>query len=81
VLARTPDAPPGTKGISLFVVPKVLVNDDGDLGERNDVRCVSLEEKLGIHASRQQCSVSAMTAARSAICWVRKTRACAACSR
>jgi alkylation response protein AidB-like acyl-CoA dehydrogenase len=51
VLARTPDAPAGTKGISLFVVPKVLVNDDGELGERNDVRCVSLEEKLGIHAS------------------------------
>ena len=51
VLARTPDAPPGTKGISLFVVPKVLVNADGSLGERNDVRCVSLEHKLGIHAS------------------------------
>ncbi len=51
VLARTPDAPPGVKGISLFVVPKVLVNDDGSLGERNDVRCVSLEHKLGIHAS------------------------------
>ena len=51
VLARTPDAPPGTKGISLFVVPKFLVNPDGSLGERNDVRCVSLEHKLGIHAS------------------------------
>ena len=51
VLARTPDAPPGTKGISLFVVPKVLVNPDGSLGSRNDVRCVSLEHKLGIHAS------------------------------
>jgi len=51
VLARTPDAPPGTKGISLFVVPKVLVNPDGSLGARNDVRCVSLEHKLGIHAS------------------------------
>jgi alkylation response protein AidB-like acyl-CoA dehydrogenase len=51
VLARTPDAPPGTKGISLFVVPKFLVNDDGTLGARNDVRCVSLEHKLGIHAS------------------------------
>ncbi|HKE38534.1 MAG TPA: acyl-CoA dehydrogenase C-terminal domain-containing protein [Casimicrobiaceae bacterium] len=51
VLARTPDAPPGTRGISLFVVPKVLVNADGTLGERNDVRCVSLEHKLGIHAS------------------------------
>jgi alkylation response protein AidB-like acyl-CoA dehydrogenase len=51
VLARTPDAPEGVKGISLFVVPKVLVNDDGSLGMRNDVKCVSLEHKLGIHAS------------------------------
>jgi 3-(methylthio)propanoyl-CoA dehydrogenase len=51
VLARLPDAPPGTKGISLFLVPKFLVNGDGSLGARNDVRCVSLEHKLGIHAS------------------------------
>jgi len=51
VLARTPDAPPGVKGISLFLVPKFLVNEDGSLGRRNDVRCVSLEHKLGIHAS------------------------------
>ena len=51
VLARLPDAPEGVKGISLFVVPKFLVNPDGSLGERNDVRCVSLEHKLGIHAS------------------------------
>ncbi len=51
VLARTPDAPPGVKGISLFVVPKFLVNDDGSPGERNDARCVSIEHKLGIHAS------------------------------
>ncbi|MCA1972214.1 MAG: acyl-CoA dehydrogenase [Caenispirillum sp.] len=51
VLARTPDAPEGVKGISLFIVPKVLVNADGSLGERNDARCVSLEHKLGIHAS------------------------------
>ena len=51
VLARTPDAPEGVKGISLFIVPKVLVNPDGSLGARNDVRCVSLEHKLGIHAS------------------------------
>lgn len=51
VLARTPDAPAGVKGISLFVVPKFLVNDDGSPGERNDVACVSLEHKLGIHAS------------------------------
>jgi len=51
VLARTPDAPAGVKGISLFVVPKYLANEDGSLGARNDVRAVSLEEKLGIHAS------------------------------
>jgi len=51
VLARLPDAPAGTKGISLFIVPKFLVNDDGSLGERNDVEVVSLEDKLGIHAS------------------------------
>ena len=51
VLARTPDAPPGVKGISLFVVPKFLVNKDGSLGERNDAWCVSIEHKLGIHAS------------------------------
>jgi acyl-CoA dehydrogenase len=51
VLARTPDAPEGVKGISLFVVPKFLVNPDGSLGERNDVHCVSIEHKLGIKAS------------------------------
>lgn len=51
VLARTPDAPKGVKGISLFVVPKFLVNADGSLGARNDVRCASLEHKLGIHGS------------------------------
>ncbi|RLK44471.1 acyl-CoA dehydrogenase [Cupriavidus plantarum] len=51
VLARTPDAPEGVKGISLFIVPKFLVNDDGSLGARNDVHCVSIEHKLGIKAS------------------------------
>jgi alkylation response protein AidB-like acyl-CoA dehydrogenase len=51
VLARLPDAPPGVKGVSLFLVPKFLVNEDGSLGERNDVYAVSLEHKLGIHAS------------------------------
>jgi acyl-CoA dehydrogenase len=51
VLARIEGAPPGVKGISLFIVPKVLVNDDGSLGEPNEVRCVSIEHKLGIHAS------------------------------
>jgi len=51
VLARTPGAPEGTKGISLFLVPKFLVNEDGSLGPRNDAKCIGLEEKLGIHAS------------------------------
>lgn len=51
VLARTPGAPEGVKGISLFVVPKFLVNADGSLGVRNDVHCVSIEHKLGIKAS------------------------------
>ena len=51
VLARTPEAPEGTKGISLFVVPKFLVKPDGSLGGRNGARCASVEHKLGIHAS------------------------------
>ncbi|PRD45692.1 acyl-CoA dehydrogenase [Phyllobacterium phragmitis] len=51
VLARLPDAPAGTKGISLFLVPKFLVNEDGSLGRRNDVFCSGIEHKLGIHAS------------------------------
>jgi alkylation response protein AidB-like acyl-CoA dehydrogenase len=51
VLARTPGAPEGVKGISLFLVSKFLVNPDGSLGARNDVRCLSVEHKLGIHAS------------------------------
>ena len=51
VLARTPAAPPGVKGLSLFVVPKFLVNADGALDSRNDVYCLSIEHKLGIHAS------------------------------
>ncbi|WP_353153888.1 acyl-CoA dehydrogenase [Pollutimonas bauzanensis] len=51
VLARTPDAPKGVKGISLFIVPKFLVGEDGGLGARNDVWCASLEHKLGIHGS------------------------------
>ena len=57
VLARTPDAPPGTKGISLFLVPKFRLNADGTPGDFNDVRCVSIEHKLGIHAS-PTCSLS-----------------------
>jgi alkylation response protein AidB-like acyl-CoA dehydrogenase len=51
VLARTPDAPAGVRGISLFIVPKFLPTADGNPGKRNDLRCVSLEHKLGIHAS------------------------------
>jgi len=51
VLARLPDAPEGTAGISLFIVPKVNVNDDGSLGERNAVHCASIEEKMGIHGN------------------------------
>jgi acyl-CoA dehydrogenase len=51
VLARLPDAPAGTRGISLFLVPKLLVNADGSLGARNDLHCHSIEHKLGIHGS------------------------------
>jgi acyl-CoA dehydrogenase len=51
VLARLPGAPPGTRGLSLFLAPKFLVNSDGSLGARNDLRCGSIEHKLGIHAS------------------------------
>ncbi|WFE88811.1 acyl-CoA dehydrogenase [Roseibium porphyridii] len=51
VLARLPDAPAGTRGISLFLVPKFLVNDDGSLGERNDVKVAGVEHKMGIHGS------------------------------
>jgi alkylation response protein AidB-like acyl-CoA dehydrogenase len=51
VLARVPDAPPGTKGISCFIVPKYLVDEDGNIGERNGFQCVSIEHKMGIHAS------------------------------
>ena len=57
VLARTPGSPPGTRGISLFLVPKFLPDEKGALGRRNDVRCVSIEHKLGIHAA-PTCSMS-----------------------
>ena len=56
-LARTPNAPEGVKGISLFIVPKVNVKPDGSLGERNDIQCASIEHKLGIHAS-PTCSIN-----------------------
>lgn len=51
VLARLPDAPEGSRGVSLFLVPKILVKPDGTLGERNAVHCIGLEDKMGIHAS------------------------------
>ncbi len=51
VLARSPEGPPGTKGLSLFIVPKFLPDENGNPGRRNDLRCVSIESKLGIHAS------------------------------
>src|SRR5450631_1859065 len=57
VLARLPDAPAGTKGISLFIVPKVLLNSDGSLGERNDVVCAGIEHKLGINGN-PTCSIN-----------------------
>jgi 3-(methylthio)propanoyl-CoA dehydrogenase len=66
VLARLPDAPEGTKGISLFIVPKVLVNDDGSLGERNDVVCAGIEHKLGINAN-PTCTLNYGEAGRGAV--------------
>ena len=51
VLARLPDSPPGTKGISLFIVPKFIPNEDGSIGERNNVSCGALEHKMGIHGN------------------------------
>ena len=57
MLARIEGAPPGTKGISLFIVPKIWVNDDGSLGEPNDVVCTGVEEKMGIHGNAT-CSLS-----------------------
>ena len=51
VLAKVPGSPEGTKGISMFIVPKYIVNDDGSIGDSNNVNCISIEEKLGIHAS------------------------------
>ena len=51
VLARIPNSPEGSQGISMFIVPKILVNDDNTLGEKNNVSCISIEEKLGIHGS------------------------------
>ena len=69
VLARLPDAPPGTKGISCFIVPKFFVNDDGSLGERNDVICQSIEHKMGIKAS-PTCVLDYGSAGEGAVGWM-----------
>ena len=80
VLARTPDAPEGVKGISLFVVPKFLRQRRRQLGERNDVHCVSIEHKLGIHASPTAVLAFGDTEARSATWSARRTAASSTCS-
>ena len=81
VLARLPDAPPGTRGISLFLVPKYLVNPDGSLDARNDVVCAGVEHKLGIHAS-PTCVMKygEKETAPSATWWARRTAASTSCS-
>ena len=81
VLARLPDAPEATRGISLFLVPKFLVGADGSLAERNDVACASIEHKLGIHASPTCVMSFGEKKARSAIWWAARMRACHTCSR
>jgi alkylation response protein AidB-like acyl-CoA dehydrogenase len=80
VLARVVGAPEGVKGISLFVVPKFMVNADGSLGARNDVHCVSIEHKMGIKASPPRCCSTATTAAPWATWWARRTAAWSTCS-
>ena len=93
VLARTPDAPEGVKGISLFTVPKFLVNPDGSLAARNDVYCASIEHKLGIKASPTSvllfgdgkfpvasADVPKRKRARSANSWASRTVASSTCS-
>ena len=81
VLARLPDAPAGTKGISLFLVPKFLVNADGSLGARNDIYPSGVEHKLGIHASPTCTMTMGDMAAQSATWSAKKTAAWPACSR
>ena len=81
VLARLPDAPEGTKGISLFVVPKFLVNADGSLGRRNDLNCASIEHKLGIHGSPTASWLTARTTARLGTWWAKPTAGLDTCSR
>jgi len=81
VLARTPHAPEGVEGISLFLVPKFMVNPDGSLGERNDVRCASVEHKAReFTAVRPACSLTDRTVAPSASSSARKTAASNTCS-
>ena len=81
VLARIEGAPPGVKGISLFVVPKVRVEDDGSLGEPNDVICTAVEDKLGLHAS-PTCALSfGPRTAASVICAAKPTRGWPTCFR
>ena len=79
VLARTPDAPDGVKGISVFLVPKILVNADGTLGEANDVRCLSIEKKLGIKGSPTAVLQYGENAGLLDIWLVRKIRALGSC--
>ena len=80
VLARLPDAPPGTRGISLFLVPKFLLDADGAPGARNDVRAHSVEHKLGIHGSPTCTMVYGDKAARPVSSSARRTAAWPACS-
>jgi alkylation response protein AidB-like acyl-CoA dehydrogenase len=80
VLARVAGAPEGVKGISLFVVPKFLVNQDGSLGKRNDVHCVSIEHKMGIKASPTAVLQFGDNGEPSATSWARKTAASNTCS-
>jgi hypothetical protein len=76
VLARIEGAPKGTKGISLFIVPKIWVNDDESLGEFNDVVCTGVEEKMGLHAS-PTCSLTLGGKENAvACCWATKMKAC-----
>ena len=78
VLARTEGAPAGIKGLTLFIVPKFLVNADGSLGARNGVMCGSIEHKMGIHGNSTACST---TTARPAGSSARRTAASTPCSR
>lgn len=81
VLARIPGAPAGTKGISLFLVPKYLVNDDGSLGEFNNVVCTGLEKKWGFMAMPRHPCLWETKGPASERCWEKKTEACPPCSK